>query len=52
MNNKNSMNTDCRALELWWKKLQSTVGKKITRAELAMIKFPPFQFSAIIGLII
>ena len=46
------MNTDCRALELWGKNLQSTVGEKFTRVELAMIKLPPFQFSVIIGLII
>ena len=52
MKNKNSMNTDCRALELWGKNLQSTVGEKFTRVELAMIKLPPFQFSVIIGLII
>jgi hypothetical protein len=52
MKNKNSMNTDCRALELWGKNLQSTVGEKFTRVELAMIKLPPFQFSVIIGLIL
>jgi hypothetical protein len=46
------MNTDCRALELWGKNLQSTVGEKFTRVELAMIKLPPFQFSVIIGLIL
>lgn len=52
MSNKNSMNTNCRALELGGKNLPSSVGKKFTRAQLAMIKLPLFQFSVIIGLIL
>jgi hypothetical protein len=31
---------------------RDAVGKKFTRTELDMMKFPPFQFSVMIGLIL
>ena len=37
---------------MWGVNLVSTVGKKFSRNELAMVKLPPYQHSVIIGLLL
>lgn len=40
------------ALVVWGTNLTSTVGSKFTHKELAMVCFPPYQSSIIIGLLL
>jgi hypothetical protein len=41
-----------KALVVFGTNLQSTVGEKFTRKELAMVKLPPYLESVIVGLLL
>lgn len=39
-------------LVVWGSNISSTVGAKFTRAQLAMVKFPPYVRDVIMGLLL